>query len=267
MSAQDAPVALVTGGGSGIGAATARALAAEGLRVVVTDVRARSAEDVARSIADAGGTAMSRRMDVSDEREVTAVFADVSKAWDTPVQVAHAAGVLHFAPALETTVASFDDLLRVNLTGTFIVDVVAAKALRSSQQHGAIVNVSSIHAQLSEPSASAYTAAKGGVEAMSRTFASEWASLGIRVNCVRPGATRTALTEAIYTPQVLAALAQRIPMQRPATAEEIANALVYLLSPRASYITGTTLDVDGGYVMNGSLPGTAYVDDTTTVQS
>lgn len=118
--------------------------------------------------------------------------------------------------------------------------------------------MSSIHAVLSEPNASVYTAVKGGLEAMSRTFASEWASLGVRVNCVRPGATVTALTAELYTPEILAALAQRIPMRSPAQPEQIAAAICFLASDDADYCTGTTLDVDGGYVMHGGLPGTEY---------
>ena len=123
---------------------------------------------------------------------------------------------------------------------------------------GSIVNVTSIHAVISEPNASAYTAAKGGIEAMSRTFASEWAKYGIRVNCVRPGATRTSLTEELYTDGILNALALRIPLKHPASPEQIAAGICFLASPDADYITGTALDVDGGYIMDGSLPQIEY---------
>lgn len=251
-------VALVTGGGSGIGEATAIELASRGARVVVADLNATSAHRVSDAIVAAGGAARPQQLDVSDETSVAAAFAAVVEEWATPTLIAHAAGVLHVAPALDTTVHDFDRVLSVNLRGTFIVSLAAARAMTAAGLPGSIVNVSSIHAVLSEPNAAAYTAAKGGVEAMTRTFASEWAPHGIRVNIVRPGATYTALTAEIYTPEVLAALTARVPMKRPAQPQEIAAVIAFLLSPSASYLTGTAVDVDGGYIMHGGLPDVAY---------
>lgn len=252
------PIALVTGGGSGIGRAVAELLARDGVSVLVTDIDEESAEEVAKGITSEGGVAWAERMDVADPVSVTRVIEGTAATRGPAEMIANVAGVLHIAPALGTTLEAFDRIVGVNLRGTFLVNVAAASALRSVGRSGSIVNVSSIHAVLSEKNASAYTATKGGVEAMSRTFASEWAEYGVRVNCVRPGATRTALTERLYTPDVLRGLAQRIPMVRPATPEEIAQGIAFLLSPKASYITGTTLDIDGGYIMDGSLPNTSY---------
>jgi NAD(P)-dependent dehydrogenase (short-subunit alcohol dehydrogenase family) len=123
---------------------------------------------------------------------------------------------------------------------------------------GRIISVSSIHAQLSEPNASAYTAAKGGMEAFSRTLATELAPHRITVNCLAPGATYTDLTLPMYTEPVKRALLERIPLKEIAQPEWIAAGAVFLASDEARYMTGQVLTIDGGYLMDGSLPGAAY---------
>ena len=256
--AEQTITAIVTGGGSGIGEATAKRLAARGYSVAIFDVDGKRARDVAGAITSSGGVAATFEVDVSNESSVESALAATLAEVGLPTILINCAGILHVAPALETTVEAFDRVVAVNLRSVFLVCVAVARKLVEAGLPGSMVNVSSIHAVLSEPNASAYTAAKGGVEAMSRTFASEWAPYGIRVNCVRPGATRTALTDSLYTPDILDALAQRIPMTRPAMATEIAACIDFLASPDASYITGTALDVDGGYIMDGSLPRTSY---------
>jgi NAD(P)-dependent dehydrogenase (short-subunit alcohol dehydrogenase family) len=226
--------------------------------VAVLDINDTSAREVADSIVASGGSAAAFVVDIGDERSVANAIDRVQRELGLATVVINCAGILHVASALETSAEDFDRVIRVNLRSVFLVSVGFAARLREAQQGGSIVNVSSIHAVLSEPNASAYTAAKGGIEAMSRTFASEWAPLGIRVNCVRPGATVTALTAELYSPEILAALAARIPMRVPGEASQIAEGICFLASDDASYCTGTTLDVDGGYVMNGSLPNAEY---------
>lgn len=258
MSTSEAVVAVVTGGGSGIGRATARLLAQRGAAVALADIDLESARVAAEEIALIGGRAAPLQLDVGDSRAITPAFAEIEKTLGVPTVLVNCAGVLHIAPAIETKIEDFDRVLNVNLRSVFMTCVAFSKELINTGKGGVIVNVTSVHAALSEPNASAYTAAKGGVEAMSRTFASEWARYGIRVNCVRPGATRTALTENLYTPAVLSALENRVPMGRPASPDEIAHSIVFLASPEASYTTGITLDVDGGYRMDGSLPNAEY---------
>lgn len=251
-------VAIVTGAASGIGEATARLLAARGAVVAAVDIDPVETYKVCASIRETGGSAAAFVIDVSDENAVDDAVERISEQLGTPTVLVNCAGILHVAAALETTADSFDRVIRVNLRSVFLLSVGVAKRMIAAGTGGSIVNVSSIHAVLSEPNASAYTASKGAIEALSRTFASEWAEHHIRVNCVRPGATRTALTSNLYTPTVLAALAQRIPMREPATPEQVAQGIAFLASDEASYSTGTTLDTDGGYLMNGSLPGTEY---------
>lgn len=251
-------VAVVTGAGSGIGEATAVRLALGGAAVAIFDVDPRASAETAAAIIASGGSAAAFAVDVSDEAAVNEGLTVVEDTLGLPTILVNCAGILHVAPALDTTLEAFDRVIRVNLRSVFVTTVGFARRLVASGAGGAVVNVSSIHAVLSEPNASAYTAAKGGIEAMSRTFASEWSAHGIRVNTVRPGATRTALTAALYSDRILAALAQRIPMMRPAMPDEIAAGICFLASDDASYITGTTLDIDGGYIMDGSLPDAPY---------
>ena len=251
-------IAIVTGGGSGIGRATAERLSREGAQVVILDVDQDRAELVVASVTTCGGTASFLHTDVSDDRAVESAFDEIVTRFGVPNIVVSCAGILHVAPALDTTLTAFDRVISINLRSVFMVSVAAARRMIAGGITGSIVNVTSIHAVISEPNASAYTAAKGGIEAMSRTFASEWAKYGIRVNCVRPGATRTSLTEELYTDGILNALALRIPLKHPASPEQIAAGICFLASPDADYITGTALDVDGGYIMDGSLPQIEY---------
>jgi NAD(P)-dependent dehydrogenase (short-subunit alcohol dehydrogenase family) len=123
---------------------------------------------------------------------------------------------------------------------------------------GKIINVSSIHATLSEPSCSAYTAAKGGMEAFSRTLATELAPYKINVNCIQPGATYSELTTPMYTDSVKKALFERVPLKEIAQPEWIAKGITFLASEDSRYMTGSVLVMDGGYVMDGSLPGAKY---------
>ncbi|NJI59459.1 SDR family oxidoreductase [Microbacterium oxydans] len=251
-------VAVVTGGASGIGRATAERLASEGARVAILDIDEAGAVATADAITSTGAIAFPVVVDIGDESAVEDALDRVEGLIGLPTILVNCAGVLHVAPALETSPEAFDRIVRVNLRSVFVLSVSVARRLRAAERGGAIVNVSSIHAVLSEPNASAYTATKGGIEAMSRTFASEWAPLGIRVNCVRPGATVTALTATLYTPEILDALASRVPLRVPAQPEQVAAGICFLASADADYCTGTTLDVDGGYIMDGSLPRTEY---------
>ncbi len=250
--------AIVTGAASGIGRAVATGLAAEGARVVVADINAAGAQEVARAIEQAGGVALAQPTDVTKAAEVERmVQAAVERFGGLDIMVNNA-GILRVGLVVDTSEAEWELVLRTNLTSVFLGSKAAARQMIRQGRGGRIVNTSSIHAVLSEPNAGAYTAAKGGVEAFSRTLASELAPHKITVNCVRPGATWTNLSRPFYTPPVLAALNQRVPLQEVAQPEWIAAGVLFFASDEARYCTGTTLAIDGGYIMHGGLPGLMY---------
>jgi NAD(P)-dependent dehydrogenase (short-subunit alcohol dehydrogenase family) len=246
-------VAVVTGAGSGIGRATAARLLAEGATVFAVDVRHTDPWPEA----DAGHL-HEVELDVADPASPERLSARLHEAGGRVDVLANVAGILHIAPMLEVTRADWDRVLAVNLAGVFFLSQAVARIMVDTRTPGRIVNVSSVHAVVSEPNAAPYTATKGGLEAMSRTMASELAPHGITVNCVRPGATRTGMSAPIYTPQIVRALEAKIPLGMIAPPEWVAAAICYLASDEACYTTGACLDVDGGYAMDGSLPGTVY---------
>jgi NAD(P)-dependent dehydrogenase (short-subunit alcohol dehydrogenase family) len=246
-------VAVVTGADSGIGRATATRLLAEGATVFAVDVRHTEpwhdpgVERLRLLDLDVADPDASERLEALLRAEAGQV--DV---------LANVAGILHIAPFLDVTRKDWDRVLAVNLTGVFFLTQAVARVMVDKRTPGRIVNVSSVHAVVSEPNAAPYTATKGGVEAMTRTMASELAPHGITVNCVRPGATRTRMSEPIYTEQIVRSLLTKIPLGKIAPPEWVASAICYLASDEACYTTGACLDVDGGYSMDGSLPETAY---------
>jgi NAD(P)-dependent dehydrogenase (short-subunit alcohol dehydrogenase family) len=214
--------------------------------------------DAQTEIERQGGESVVALADVSQPDQVQGAFDAIKQSLGVPQVLVNNAGILRIASIEDTSDELFDLVLRTNLFSVFYFSKVFARSLLSAGISGSIVNVSSIHAVLSEPNGGAYTAAKGGIEAMSRTMASEWARRGIRVNCVRPGATHTALSDSLYTDEVVAALRLRVPMGTIAEPEQIAAGICFLASEEANYSTGTTLDIDGGYIMDGSLPGLTY---------
>jgi NAD(P)-dependent dehydrogenase (short-subunit alcohol dehydrogenase family) len=246
-------VAVVTGADSGIGRATALRLLDEGATVVAVDL------EHARPWPERhAGQVRRLALDVADAA-TPGIVADHLRAEHGHVDVlANVAGILRIAPFLEVTRGDWDRVIAVNLTGVFFLSQAVARVMVENGTPGRIVNVSSVHAVVSEPNAAPYTATKGGLEAMTRTLASELAPRGVTVNCVRPGATRTGMSEPIYTPEIVRALIAKIPLRKIAPPEWVAAAICYLASDEACYTTGACLDVDGGYSMDGALPGTAY---------
>ena len=248
-------VAVVTGGGSGIGKAACLLLAEEGASVAVVDIHGDHAESVAGAIRGRHGKAIGITADVSNASDVQRMLARALDEWGLIDILVNNAGIILQASAIDLTEQQWDKVLGNNLKSCFLCSQTFARQMIQQGRGGRIVNISSIHAELSEPSASAYTAAKGAMEAFSRTLATELAPHKITVNCIRPGATYTELTVPMYTAEVKKALFMRIPLREIAEASWIADAIVFLASQRARYITGQTLAVDGGYLMDGSLPG------------
>ncbi len=250
--------AIVTGGGSGIGKAICFVLAQEGAKVAVADLHKDRAEGIAHEIGKHGAKALAVTADVSAASDVDQMVGAVVKEWGGLDVLVNNAGIILQAQTVDMTEPQWNKILTNNLTSCFLCSQAAARQMIQQGGGGRIVNISSIHAELSEPSASAYTAAKGGMEAFSRTLATELAPHKITVNCVRPGATYTELTLPMYTEVVKKALFMRIPLKEIAEASWIADGVVFLASERARYIRGQILAIDGGYLMDGSLPGAEY---------
>jgi hypothetical protein len=156
------------------------------------------------------------------------------------------------------TTAEFEEIMRNNCTSVMICSSEVVKQMIAQKSGGKIVNFSSIHASISEPNCSAYTAAKGAIEAFSRTLATEVAPYKINVNCIQPGATYSELTTPMYTKPVVEALFKQVPMKEIAQPEWIARGVVFLASDDSRYMTGEVLVMDGDYRMDGSLPDAAY---------
>lgn len=247
-------VALVTGSAQGIGRAIAVRLAQEGAKIVVEDRQdADAAEQTLAQVRAAGsdGCVIAGNVgSVHDARGV--VDAAVAKLGRIDVLVNNA-GVERNAPFLEVCEADYDLVLDVNLKGAFFMTQAVVRHLRDSHRGGRIVNISSVHEELPFPHFTSYCASKGGMKMMMRNLAIELAPLGITVNNVAPGAVGTAINnKLLHDPAELDALLANIPLKRLGKVEDVANAVLFLASDEASYVTGTTVYVDGGLLWNYS---------------
>jgi NAD(P)-dependent dehydrogenase (short-subunit alcohol dehydrogenase family) len=243
----DGASALVTGGGSGIGRATAALLAHRGARVAVVDVVGESAEASARQIRDSGGTATAIEADVTVPEDVLAmVRAAVSAHGGLHIAVNNAGITGPFALTADCSIEEWQRTIAINLTGVFLCMRAEIPSLLENGG-GAIVNTSSGAGLRGFAGLPAYVASKHGVIGLTRTAALEYARRDIRVNCVCPGPVRTPRLESqLGDDEGLAAMEESMPMGRLATTHEIAESIVWLASPEASYVTGHALAVDGG---------------------
>ena len=238
-------VAIVTGGGTGIGAATALRLAKEGANVAVCGRRIGPLESIVSEIENKGGQALAIVCDIADESQVdTTISAVVSQFGGLDILVNNAT-LLEAGLIDGHTTESWHKNFSVTVDGTLFMMRAAYPHLAKNK--GSVVNVSSIVGSQGTPYMTGYAAAKGAVNSMTRNAAIEWARAGVRCNAVVPGAIMTDPTKAILPDeQAQAYMESLIPMRRIGDPEEVANAIVFLASPLASYITGVLLPVDGG---------------------
>jgi glucose 1-dehydrogenase len=257
---------LVTGGSSGIGQAIAIRFGEEGANVainyrkgqeeaqhtaeVIQEHIAAAVDNCMKQIKEQGGKTLLVQADVSKEDEVQRMFDEVYNAFGGIDILINNAGFQIPGDSEEITVDSFDRVLATNLRGAFMSAQLAIRHFLATHKPGVIINVSSVHQLIPKPRFLSYSVSKGGMQNLTRTLALEYASRGIRVNGIGPGATITPINRAwVDDPVKKAQVEQHIPMRRAATSEEMAAVTAFLASDEAAYITGQTIFVDGGLTL------------------
>ena len=252
---------IVTGGGRGIGQATARAFAAEGADVLVLGRTVADLEDTVAQITADGGQAWLLPCDVTDEAQVDDAIARAAGRWDRIDVLVNNAGIDDDTPFLEIDRARWRAVIDTNLTGVFLMSQAVSREMAKAGG-GVILHTASIDASGGDGPYAAYNASKAGLLGLNRTLALELAAHGIRSNCVSPGFTHTVMTEKAVGPKLMEYLNgsfTRVPIKRLVRTDEVAQAFLFLASDQASAITGVDLRVDGGLTANWyileTLPG------------
>jgi NAD(P)-dependent dehydrogenase (short-subunit alcohol dehydrogenase family) len=240
---------MVTGAARGIGLATAKRFLADDWRVVLLDIDAEALNRSCAALPDPDAI-LSICCDVADASGVKQALAAVAKKFGRLDVLVNNAGIAIFKPILKLTYEEWSRVLAVNLTGPFLCTQAAVPLIRDSGG-GAIVNVTSISGLRASTLRTAYGTSKAGLAHLTQQQAVELASLGIRVNAVAPGPVDTTMAKAVHTPEIRAAYHDAIPLNRYGLEQELAEAIFFLCSERASYITGQTIAVDGGFEATG----------------
>ena len=245
------PIVLITGGSRGIGAATALRAAQQGFTVAVNYTsNADAARHVVQQIVAAGGSAIAVQADVADEDQIVAMFQAIDTQLGPVSALVNNAGVVDVAARVdEMSAQRIRRMFDINVLGTFLCTREALRRMstRHGGKGGCIVNVSSVAARLGGPGQYVdYAASKGAIDTFTAGLAKEVATEGVRVNAVRPGIIETDIHASGGQPERARQMAPLVPMQRAGSAEEVARAIVWLMSPEASYVTGANIDVAGG---------------------
>ena len=239
---------IVTGAAQGIGRAVALRLASPGLHLAVWDIKTNGVEETARLCGEKGATSRAWTIDVGDANAVEAGVSAFEREWGKPDGLVNNAGIFPRARALDMNLVEWDQVLRVNLTGTFVTARAVAARMKDLGR-GAIVNTASGRALAGAVNGAHYSASKGGIIALTKSLALDWAAYGIRVNCIIPGLTDTAQPRVEMGDNELYAAGARIPMGRIGRPEDIAAVVEFLLSDDAGYMTGQSVAANGGAIM------------------
>jgi NAD(P)-dependent dehydrogenase (short-subunit alcohol dehydrogenase family) len=250
MGRVEGKVALVAGAGGGIGGAGAEGLAREGAAVVCADIDPGAAEATAGRIRGAGGRAAALGLDARDRAAVDAAVAAAVREFGTLDVLLECVGVSQTAGFLDVDAKEWERVISVNLTGMFHLGQAAARQMFRQGQGGSIINVTSQLAEVARPERAAYVASKGGGRSLTHAMALELAAHRIRVNAIAPGPTLTGLTRASYAdPERRRATIAQIPLGRLGEPEDILGAILFLASDESRWVTGSTVTVDGGYLV------------------
>lgn len=244
-------VAIITGARRGMGRTHALVLAKAGAKVVVSDISLEDCEKVVNEIEKADGEAMAVKCDVTNKQEVDEMVKKTIKKWGKIDILVNNAGIAQFVPFLEMTEADWDKTLDINLKGYFLCSQAAAKEM-VKQKSGVIINIASVamgQQGIGFPNIVHYCASKGGIAGMTEALALELAPYNIRVNAISPGMIETPMIDSIkQDPKAIEGLLARVPMHRVGQPEEVSNLVLFLASDASSYMTGSTVIIDGGWL-------------------
>jgi 3-oxoacyl-[acyl-carrier protein] reductase len=240
-------VAIVTGGGRGIGRAIAEGLAMKGVNLAIADIDSDMAIKTASDISASGVKAIGIKLDVSNPEEVKKVFNEIKKEFNRIDILINNAGITRDGLMIRMKDEDWDSVIAINLKGVFLCSREAIKDM-SQRRYGRIVNVSSVAAFMGNPGQANYSASKAGIVGLTKTAAKEYASRGITVNAVAPGFIKTAMTD-VLPENVKEEMKKLIPLGRFGTVEDVSNAVIFLASPESGYITGQVIHVNGGMYM------------------
>jgi 3-oxoacyl-[acyl-carrier protein] reductase len=241
-------VVIVTGGGQGIGRATAERLGQEGAQVVIAELDEAVGQAAADELRAMGHSVVFMAVDIADREGVQALVASVKERYGRIDGLVNNAGILADSTLRKLSDEAFDRVIRVNLKGTFVMTQEVAAVMREQDSGGSIANAASVVALYGNIGQTNYVASKAGVIGMTRVWARELGRHGVRVNAVAPGFIETDMTKQV-PPAIMERLLAKVPMARMGSAAEVASVYAFLLSDDAAYVTGAVISVDGGVVV------------------